>query len=68
MLFLNPLPNCCKKTIGDSVGLKNITISTAGISTPSLNISTEKITLISPLVNFSIAMFLSSEYSPFELL
>ena len=41
------LPNCCKNTIGDSVGLRNITISRLAISTPSLNISTEKITLIS---------------------
>ena len=39
--FLKPRPNCCKKMIGDSVGRKNITRSTTGISTPSLNMSTQ---------------------------
>ena len=28
-----PRPNCCKNTVGDSVGLKNITISREAIST-----------------------------------
>ena len=34
------------------------------ISTPSLNISTEKIALISPFFNFCIATFRFSVYSP----
>ena len=67
MLFRSPLPSCCRKTIGDSVGRRNITISTAGISTPSLNISTEKITLISPCISFWIANTLRNIIGDLEL-
>src|SRR5690625_3164023 len=40
----NPLPICCVKTTKDSVGRTNNNVSTDGISTPSLNKSTVKIT------------------------
>ena len=64
LYFLKPLPNCCKNTVGDCVGLKNITISIAGISNPSLNISTENSTCTSPLAKALNASFLLEEYSP----
>ena len=35
-----PRPNCCKKIVKLSVGRRNKTVSTSGISTPSLKIST----------------------------
>ena len=37
---LNPRPNCWRKTVKLSVGLKNKIVSISGISTPSLKIST----------------------------
>lgn len=42
------------------------TISREAISTPSLNISTEKITRISPFFNLRIASLRSSAYAPFS--
>jgi len=39
-------------------------VSISGISTPSLNISTTNKILSSPFISFSMATFLSSEYSP----
>ena len=37
--FRKPLPNCCRKTVRLSVGLKNNTVSISGKSIPSLKIS-----------------------------
>ena len=58
---LSPLPSCCMNTVGDSVGLRNITMSREGTSTPSLNMSTEKTTDILPS---SRALFASSRSVP----
>ncbi len=57
---LSPLPNCWTNTVRDSVGLKNSTVSASGISTPSLKRSTVNMQLISPVLSFSLALFLSS--------
>ena len=43
-----PRPICCVNTVSDSVGRANSNVSTEGISTPSLNKSTVKMTSSSP--------------------
>ena len=45
---LRPLPSCCMKTVPDSVGRRNITMSIDGMSTPSLNMSTVNTILAVP--------------------
>ncbi|MNC42145.1 hypothetical protein D3C75_909530 [compost metagenome] len=44
-----PRPNCCKKMVRLSVGRKNSKVSTSGISTPSLKMSTTQRILITPV-------------------
>ena len=48
-----PRPNCCSQTILDSVGRSIMTVSIAGTSTPSLNMSTAKSTSSSPACSAS---------------
>ena len=43
-----PRPSCCKNSVRLSVGRKNSKVSTSGISTPSLKISTTQSICISP--------------------
>ena len=49
----SPRPSCCRKMTLDSVGLSMITRSTAGMSRPSLNMSTTQSACSSPRRNSS---------------
>ena len=60
----SPLPSCCRKIVRDSVGLKKRTVSTSGISIPSLYRSTTKINFISPDKSFALALALSLSEDP----